>query len=110
MLLPLELPLSNDKLVFNLYDKDLVGDDLVCSMTFSLKEILKSDSSRRIRAAAESNKKKEVVKKKKSKDEEDKDDNAEKPPSEDLLNFNMQWVNLFGSNVDLGGSGKHANE
>jgi len=107
MLLPLELPLSNDKLVFNLYDKDMVGDDLVCSMTFSLKEILKSDSSRRIRAAAQNNHKEEVAPKKKSKDEEDKEDTAEKPPDDDLINFNMQWVNLFGSNVDLG-SGKHA--
>ena len=107
MLLPLELPLSNDKLVFNLFDKDLVGDDLVCSMTFSLKEILKSDSSRRIRAAADKNKKPEDKSKKKSKDAEDKDDNAEKPPDENLLKFKMQWVNLFGSNVDLG-SGKHA--
>jgi hypothetical protein len=51
MLLPLEVPLSNDKLVFNVYDYDTIGDDLVCSMTFSLKEILKTDSSRKINAA-----------------------------------------------------------
>ena len=51
MLLPLELPLSNDKLVFNLYDSDTLSDDLVCSMNFSLKEILSKDSSRQIRKA-----------------------------------------------------------
>jgi len=47
MLLPLEVPLSKAKLTFSLYDYDRgQRDDLVASMGFSLKEILKTDSSK----------------------------------------------------------------
>lgn len=73
MLLPLELPLSNDVLMFQLFDQDLMkGDDLVCSLKFSIKDILKTDSSR--------NKK-------------DKDGNVE-------LTYTTKWVNLYGCNKE----------
>lgn len=65
MLLPLEFPLSNDKLVFNLYDYDTLCDDIVCSMTFSLKDILKVDSSRKIKKAKNEKDKKNESKLKK---------------------------------------------
>jgi len=42
MLIPLELPASKDRLLFNLYDWDATGDDLVASMRFSIKDILKT--------------------------------------------------------------------
>jgi len=46
ILIPLELPAANDSLCFNLYDYDATArDDLVASMKFSIKEILKIDSS-----------------------------------------------------------------
>lgn len=48
-MIPLEMPLSNDQLIFNVYDQDFAtGDDLVCSMYFSIKDILKSDSSKMV--------------------------------------------------------------
>ena len=47
MLLPLEVPLSKEMLTFSLYDYDFgTRDELVASMKFSLKEILKTDSSK----------------------------------------------------------------
>ena len=46
-LLPLELPASNDIIKFQLYDHDtLARDDLVATMQFSIKEMLKTDSSK----------------------------------------------------------------
>ena len=72
MMLPLELPLSNDELKFEVYDYDLTGDDLVCAMKFSIKELLKSDSSR---------------------NPKDKDGNPE-------ITYNMRWVNLYGCNKE----------
>ena len=77
MHLPLELPLSSDSLIFQMFDKDnmLKADDLVCTMKFSIKEILKIDSSR--------NKK-------------DKDGNPE-------LTYKMHWVNLYGCNKEFTG-------
>ena len=47
MLIPLELPSSNDKLEFKVYDYNkATPDELVCSMNFSIKDILKTDSSK----------------------------------------------------------------
>lgn len=46
-LLPLELPASNDIIKFQLYDHDTIGrDDLVATMQFSIKEMLKTDSTK----------------------------------------------------------------
>jgi hypothetical protein len=75
MHLPLELPLSNDELKFEVYDYDLTGDDLVCAMKFSIKEFLKTDSSR---------------------NPKDKEGNPE-------ITYNMRWVNLYGCNKEFTG-------
>ena len=80
MMLPLELPASNDKLVFNVYDQDFgSGDDLVCSMYFSIKEILKTDSSKKVME---------------NEPEPDKHDEIK----DENLTYTMKWVNLYGSN------------
>jgi hypothetical protein len=77
MLLPLELPLANDDLKFQIYDHDTaVRDDLVCTMKFSIKEILKTDSSR--------NKK------------------DEKGNVIDMT-YTTKWVNLYGCNKEFTG-------
>lgn len=41
MLIPLELPASKDALSFKLYDYDTTGDDLVGSLNFSIKQMIK---------------------------------------------------------------------
>ena len=46
MLLPLEIPLTSSKLVFEVYDKEeVLADKLVCSMEFQISELLKNDCS-----------------------------------------------------------------
>lgn len=47
-MMPLELPISNDNLRFQLYDSDYPGiDEIICGVDFSLKEIIKeSDHSK----------------------------------------------------------------
>lgn len=82
MLLPLELPLSNDVLKFEVYDYDLTGDDLVCAMKFSIKELLKTDSSR---------------------NPKDKDGNPE-------ITYTMKWVNLYGCNKEFTGGMNFGND
>ena len=73
MMLPLELPLSNDELKFEVYDYDLTGDDLVCAMKFFIKDILKSDSSR----------------------------NPMGPDGKTpQITYTMKWVNLYGCNKE----------
>ena len=41
MLIPIELPASNDEIVFKLYDYDPTFDDIVASFKFSIKDIVK---------------------------------------------------------------------
>ena len=41
MLIPIELPASNDEIVFKLYDHDPTFDDIVASFKFSIKDIVK---------------------------------------------------------------------
>jgi hypothetical protein len=79
MVIPLELPLSNDTLKFTMYDYDFgMRDDMVCSFKFSIKDILKSDSSRN---------KKDVW-------------NAISEEFEPEMTYTMRWVNLYGCNKD----------
>lgn len=40
MLIPIQVPIVNDKLVFKVYDKDFNGKEIIGSMIFSKKEIL----------------------------------------------------------------------
>ena len=40
------MPISNDNLVFEVYDQDLMSTELVCTLKMSIKEILKTDSSK----------------------------------------------------------------
>lgn len=78
MLLPIEVPLSNDELKFQIYDHDTAArDDLVCTMKFSIKELLKTDSSR---------------------NEKDEDGNIKK------MTYCMKWVNLYGCNKEFTGT------
>ena len=46
ILIPLEMPISNDNLTFEVYDKDMMSTELVCTLKMSIKEILKTDSSK----------------------------------------------------------------
>lgn len=50
ILVPIELPNNKDNLIFELYDQDLTSDDLVATLTFSIKNIIKrvgSDGKKR---------------------------------------------------------------
>ena len=75
MLLPLELPLSNDTLTFQLYDEDKLGDDIICSLKFSIKDLLKNDTPRDPKLA----------------------------DTEQKLKYTMKWVNLYGCNKEFTG-------
>ena len=46
MLVPVELPIKEDKLILKVYDQDPVSDELVCSVHISMKSILKCDISK----------------------------------------------------------------
>jgi Ca2+-dependent lipid-binding protein len=74
ILIPLELPASNDTLVFNLYDYDKppLPDTLCASMTFSLKQIIQQT------------------------------DSSNNAPGD--FTYHMQWINLFGCNPEYSGS------
>ena len=44
MLIPVQWPVASDRLVIKLYDYDKVGDEIVGSMIFSIKEIVNTCS------------------------------------------------------------------
>ena len=70
MMLPLELPVSNDNLGFLFYDSDFPNvDDMICGINFSIKQIIKESDQ--------------------SKVEPDEDGNIKMTPK-------MRYVNLYG--------------
>ena len=105
-LMPLELPASNDLITFQLYDHDLVGtDDLCASLQFSIKEMLKTDSSDNPFLPGHENDDKEDDKKDEKKDSDDEEGGLD---TNREVTYVTKWVNLYGCNPEY--TGKHADK
>lgn len=78
MLLPLEIPVSNDNLRALVYDYDAgVSDDIICGINFSKKQIIKESDC--------------------SKNPKDKAGKIQITPR-------MRWINMYGCNVEQTGT------
>ena len=78
MLLPLEIPVSNDNLRALVYDYDMgARDDIICGINFSKKQIIKDSDC--------------------SKNPKDKGGNIQITPR-------MRWINMYGCNVEQTGT------
>jgi len=45
LLVPIQIPTRDDKLSIQIFDRDAIADELICSLSLSIKSIMKYDKT-----------------------------------------------------------------